>query len=63
MKVGAAAAGDILVAKGRVLREYHHNLDAEEIKVLQRNGFFTGFLMPAWVGDPPLDAWPNRRIV
>jgi len=61
MKVREATPGDILIAKGKVVREYHSNFNPEELATLRESGFSTGFLMPAWVGDPPLDAWPNDR--
>jgi len=55
MKVREATPGDILVARGKVVRQYHSNFSPEELATLRESGFSTGFLMPAWVGDPPLD--------
>jgi hypothetical protein len=61
MRVREATPGDILIARGKVIRQYHSNFSPKELATLKESGFSTGFLMPAWVGDPPLEAWPCNR--
>ena len=62
MLVGEAQPGQVLVARGRVVRTYTRNLPPEEVEACRNAGFITGFLMPAWIGDhPPHNAWPKKK--